>query len=112
MNRTVHVMICLGAGLLGGVLSRWIIPTPVLAQAPAPAAAAPQEIRAQQFTLVTEDGRILGTFGYDHPRGLGNNPGRKQFVNDNAVPTIKLFDAHGRETWSAGGSPIRTLGER
>lgn len=102
-------MLCLGAGLLGGLVSRCMVPTPVLAQAPA---AAPQEIRAQQFTLVTEDGRILGSFGYDRPKEISKSPARRPAANDSAVPSIRLFDAHGREIWSAGGPQIRTLSER
>ncbi len=98
MNRNLNLILCLAAGLIGGVLSRWVVPAPVLAQAPASAL---KDIRAQRFTLVTEDGRILGTFGPDQP------------LNNNAMPVIKLFDPSGREIWSAGGSGfIRKLSER
>jgi hypothetical protein len=98
MNRTLNLALSLGAGLLGGALSRWAVPTPVLAQAPVSPV---KDIRAQRFTLVTEDGRILGTFGTDQP------------LNNNAMPVIKLFDTSGKEIWSAGGSGfIRKLSER
>ncbi len=68
---------------------------------PAPVVSAPKDVRAQRFTLVTEDGRILGTFGSDLS------------VNNNAMPVIKLFDPSGKEIWSAGGSGfLRKLSER
>ena len=114
MNRNLTLILAFAAGLLGGVLSRWITPTPVLAQAqatpPASAAPVPKEIRAQRFTLVGEDGAVLGTFGLDQgmmmerPRVNGKPRGN---------PTTKLFDESGNEFWSAGGSTfLRKLGER
>jgi hypothetical protein len=106
MNRNMTLILAFGAGLFGGVLSRWITPTPVLAQAqatpPASATPVPKEIRAQRFTLVGEDGTVLGTFGIDSINGrLRGNP------------SIRLFDESGKEIWSAGGSGfLRKLGER
>jgi hypothetical protein len=111
MNRNMTLILAFGAGLLGGVLSRWITPTPVLAQAqatlPASATPVPKEIRAQRFTLVGEDGVVLGTFGMDSMM--------RERVNGKlrGNPTIKLFDESGKEIWSAGGSGfLRKLGER
>jgi len=48
MNRKVHFTLALTAGLLGGVLSRYLIPIPVFAQAQTPT---PREIRAQRFVF-------------------------------------------------------------
>jgi hypothetical protein len=36
MSRKLHVILALAAGLLGGLLSRYLAPTPVFAQAQAP----------------------------------------------------------------------------
>jgi hypothetical protein len=109
MSRSLNLALSLAAGLLGGMVSRWVIPTPVLAQAPMPA---PKDVRAQRFTLVTEDGRVLGVFGSDQPLDAGNNPARRPSASANALPTIKLFDPSGKEIWSAGGSGFRTLSVR
>jgi hypothetical protein len=103
MNRNLNISLAFAAGLLGGMASRWFIPTPVvLAQTQAPA---PKDIRAQRFTLVTEEGAILGTFGIE--QGWERVNGKRA-----GIPVIKLFDQSGKETWSAGGSPIRTLSGR
>jgi hypothetical protein len=103
MNRNLNIALAFAAGLLGGVASRWLVPTPVvLAQTQAPA---PKDVRAQRFTLVNEDGAILGMFGID--QGLERVNGKR-----GGNPVIKLFDQSGKETWSAGGSQIRTLSGR
>jgi hypothetical protein len=116
MNRNLTLIPAFAAGLLGGVLSRWITPTPVLAQAPVfaqaqatppgPATPVPKDMRAQRFTLVGEDGSVLGTFGVD--------PMMRERVNGRlrGNPSIKLFDESGKEIWSAGGSGFRTLSGR
>jgi hypothetical protein len=108
MTRNLNLTLAFAAGLLGGGFSRWFVPTPVvLAQAPAPTPVptAPKEIRAQRFTLVGEDGALLGTFGIDQGTMRVNGKLRGN-------PTIRLFDQSGREIWSAGGSPLRTLSGR
>ena len=79
MNRKVNFTIALAAGLLGGVLSRYLIPTPVFAQAPAP-----REIRAQSFVLVNKQGAPLGRIGFD----------------SDGLPNITLVDENGRTIWS------------
>ena len=81
MNRKLNVTLALAAGLLGGLLSRYITPTPVFAQVQAPV---PKEIRAQRFVLVNDQGVPLGVFGFDRE----------------GVPTIKLIDQSGRTIWS------------
>ena len=87
MNRaTLTLPLALCAGLLGGMVSRYVTPTTVLAQ---DRSMAPKEIRAQRFTLVNERGTVLGVFGFDSPE-RGNNP------------TLRLFDESGHEVFRAG----------
>ncbi len=83
MNQRLTLTLALAAGLLGGLMSRYFTPTPVLAQAQT---LAPKEIRAQTFVLVDPRGVPLGLMGFD-PRGN---------------PVIKLVDERGRVIWSAG----------
>jgi hypothetical protein len=108
MNNKLTVSLALVAGLAGGMLTRFIAPAPVFAQAPAqtlpfpatpgPAAPAPitKEIRAESFVLLDPNDRVAGTFTAE-PRGVGL-PDR-----------IILRDAHGHELWSVGGGNIRPL---
>jgi hypothetical protein len=81
MRRKLNVILALAAGLLGGIVSRHLTPTPVFAQAQAPI---PKEIKAQKFVIVNEDGKALGVFGFDH----------------NGTPMVKLTDENGRTIWS------------
>ena len=81
MNRKVNFTLALAAGLLGGVLSRYLTPTPVFAQAQAPA---PREIRAQSFLVVNKQGAPLGRIGFD----------------SDGLPNITLVDEDGRTIWS------------
>jgi len=85
-QRVLTLALALGAGLLGGMLSRHVTPITVLAQ---DRSTAPKDIRAQRFTLVNEQGIVLGVFGLDSPE-QGSNP------------TIRLFDESGREIFRAG----------
>jgi hypothetical protein len=54
MNRPLTVVLALGGGLLGGLLTRYIGPPSAFAQNQAPVA---KEIRAQSFTLVDSSNR-------------------------------------------------------
>ncbi len=83
MNRTLTLTLALAAGLFGGMLSRYLAPIPVHAQAQTPA---PKEIRAQNFVLVNPQGIEVGLMGIG-PQGR---------------PVIKLVDDQGRTLWSAG----------
>lgn len=77
----------LAAGLLGGMISHYLSPQPVHAQAEPP-----KELRAGSFVLVNENGTVLAK--------LCDEAGR---------PSLRLFDERGREIWSAGGKiGIRT----
>jgi hypothetical protein len=59
MNRTLTLTLALAAGLLGGILSRYVTPAAVLAQAHS---TAPKDIRSQRFTLVNENGASRGVW--------------------------------------------------
>jgi hypothetical protein len=99
MNK-MTIVVALVAGVVGGVISRTISPAPVLAQqaqAPSPAAV---ELRAQRFSLVNQDGMVVGTFMVDKAKPLEGMPYK---------PTIRLLDFNGKEIWSAGGDPVRKL---
>ncbi|HXI39117.1 MAG TPA: hypothetical protein VNH83_04020 [Bryobacteraceae bacterium] len=72
MNRKANFTLALAAGLLGGMFSRYLTPTPVFAQVQA---SAPKEIRAQSFFLVNKQGTPLGRIGFDSD-GLPNNYAR------------------------------------
>jgi hypothetical protein len=97
MNRKLNLTLALAAGLLGGLLSRYLTPTSVLAQPQTPA---PRELRAQSFVLVNESGAALGEFAIDHD-GMAN---------------IKLYDqkanAEGMNhvIWIARGMSVQSLG--
>ena len=109
MNNKLIVAVAVLAGLAGGMLTRFIAPAPVFAQAPVqvlpgpvPAVPAPsspaitREIRAESFAIVDQYGRVAGTFTAESTsRG---RPGR-----------IVLRDAYGHEIWGAGGSSNRPL---
>jgi hypothetical protein len=86
MNRKLNLGLSLAAGLLGGFLSHFISPGLVHAQTQA---AAPKEIRAQSFVIVTDQGRPAGLFGFDKD---GN-------------ASIVLLDKMGKVVWSASGKP-------
>lgn len=77
------LVLTFAAALLGGIVSHYLSPQIVHAQAQTQAS---QEIRASRFVLVNEKGQVLGT--------LCDEGGR---------PSLKLFDERGREIWSAGG---------
>jgi hypothetical protein len=115
MNKHLNVVLALVAGLLGGLLTRYIAPPATFAQDQAP-----KEIRAQSFTLVDTSDRTVGTFTFERvPGGPIFQDGRfGRFPNNQVVPEppvpmrIVLRDANGHEIWSAGGSAIRPLSQR
>ncbi len=101
MNKST-IAVALAAGLVGGVISRYVSPAPVLAQqAQAPSATpAPLELRAQRFVLLNPDGAVGGTFTVEQPKAT-------DFPFP--PPSIRLLDWSGKEIWRAGGSPVRNL---
>jgi hypothetical protein len=82
MNRNMNLALALAAGLVGGILSRYLAPTPVLAQAQI---TNPKEIRAENFVIVDENGAPRGAFGIDRKDGW---------------PTLEITDAKGH-AWRA-----------
>ena len=73
-----NLALSIAAGLLGGALSSHLWPLAAHAQSQPP-----EEIRAQRFTLVSQDGVALGSFSFD-------NAGRPQII---------LRDRSGHEVW-------------
>ena len=85
--KKLNLALALAAGFAGGVLSHSLAPPAVQAETPV----APTELRARSFLLVNEKGAVRGTFALDA----------------NGRPALRLFDANGREVWSAEGPTIR-----
>ncbi len=97
MNRTITLLLVLAMGFLGGLLSPLVISTPVHAQGTRGDA---KEIRAQSFTLVDGDNRVVGTF-----KPSVELQGKKM--------DVVLLDQNGREIWRAGGGmALRSLDAR
>ncbi len=95
MNRKLNLSLALAAGLLGGMLSRYIAPLPVLAQA-----GPPKELRAQSFVLVDDKNNVVGTFTAST---IPPKPGQNQ--------TVVLLDRNDKEIWRAGVS-VKVLAQR
>jgi len=87
MNRPIILILALTAGLLGGLLSHFVISTPVHAQA---SQRSEKEFRAQSFTLVDENNKVVATFKPSVELQQG-----KKF-------DVVLLDQNGREIWRAG----------
>jgi hypothetical protein len=102
MNRTLTLALGLGAGLLGGMLTRYIAPPPAHAQ---DQAAVSKEIRAQSVVLVDQFNRTAATFSYEPTPGVRMLPRGQQTPQVPLGPgRVVLRDASGREIWSAGGN--------
>jgi hypothetical protein len=117
MTKALTVALALIAGLMGGLLARYIAPPAVFAQNQ-PAIA--KDVRSQSFTLVDPSDRVVGTFTAEpvpgaNPMRLHRNPQspNNQSATDSFVPAyIVLRDSNGNRIWSAGGGMIRPLSER
>jgi hypothetical protein len=116
MNKTLTIVLALGAGLLGGILTRYIAPPAAHAQ---DQAAIAKEIRAQSFTLVDQFDHTAGTFAYEPLPGARMMLRRPPFTDNQTPPDrvipgrVVLRDAGGHEIWSAGAnSLIRPVTER
>jgi len=82
--RKWSVTLSFGAGLLGGALSHNFSIRVAQAQSKTPLV---KEERAESFVLVNEKGVVLG-----------------KFCDEGGRASLRLFDEHGREIWSTGGS--------
>ena len=94
LQSAVFVALC--AGLLGGMLSWYFVPTAVLAQNQP---ATPREVRAQSIILTDAAGNPVGVF-----TSVPQKIGQKR--------AIVLLDQDGTQIWSAGESPLRRLSQR
>jgi hypothetical protein len=92
MKPNLSLALALAAGLLGGLLTRYISPPTVSAQNQSQPA---KEIRAQSFTLVDQSNQIAGTFTTEPVTGRP--------IGHPTQTRIVLRDPYGRELWSAGG---------
>jgi hypothetical protein len=100
MRKHLNVALALLAGLLGGLISRYIAPPAVMAQNATPVT---NEVRAQSFVIVDRVGKTVATFASGGVSAAGNRT-----VSGGIVV---LRDADGHEIWSAGGTQFRTLTE-
>jgi hypothetical protein len=91
MNTRLTIAIALVAGLLGGLLTRYIAPPVAFAQ---DQTSNSKDIRSQSFTLVDSSDRAIGTFSTE--------PGL--YVGAKRQMRIVLRDFSGCEIWSAGGA--------
>jgi hypothetical protein len=99
MKKHLNIVFALAAGLVGGLISRYIAPPVVMAQNQPPFSS---EMRAQSFVIVDAMGKTIATFAF----GRTANAGRPS-----AGGIVVLRDADGHEIWSAGGTQFRTLTE-
>ena len=89
----LNVLLALFAGLLGGIVSSYLLPQRV--QTTAPSTAVPSVVAAQRFVLVDNAGNPAGIFA------VGTPPGQQGTA-------IVLYDAEGREIWRASDT-VRPL---
>jgi hypothetical protein len=89
MNNKLTFAMVLLAGFAGGMLTRFIAPTPVFAQD----ALAPAELRARSFVLIDRDGHAVASLEPDP-------------MNGGTWRRIVLRTPDGRVIWAAGGSSI------
>jgi hypothetical protein len=95
MSKAPTVTLALAAGLVGGLLSRYVAPPSAFAQDKAKVT---KEVRAQSFTLVDPSDHAVGTFTFEPgPLAMSPNP-----IPFSAGGRVILRDSNGREIWSAG----------
>lgn len=101
MNNKLVIVLAFAAGLVGGLLSRYVAPPTTFAQNQAPVT---KEFRAEGFTLVDSTNRPVGTFA-SAPAGPlppPPPPGAAPLPESRAPRTrIVLRDSSGQEIWSA-----------
>ena len=116
MTKTITLALALVAGLLGGLLTRYMAPPAAFAQNQP---SITKEIRAQSFALVDASNRLVGTFTIEplpSTFSFRQNPQSPNnlFVTDTVVPAymVVVRDSSGHKIWSAGGSMIQPLNQR
>ena len=116
MTKTLNIALALVAGLLGGLLTRYMAPSAAFAQNQP---SITKEIRAQSFTLVDASNRLAGTFTIEpvpSTFSFRQNPPspNNQFAPEAFVPAyiVVLRDSSGHKIWSAGGSMIQPLNQK
>jgi hypothetical protein len=85
----LNVLLALFAGLMGGILSDYLLPERVQT-------AFPNVVAAQRFVLVDSGGHPAGVFSVGTPSGQQGTG-------------IVLYDAQGRQIWYASGAMGRSL---
>ena len=81
--------VALLAGLLGGILSHYVLLQLVPVQTPT----APNVVAARSFVLIDSSGQPAGVFAVGAPS-----------PQQGSAPSIVLYDAQGREIWRATDS--------
>ena len=102
MTNKMTIGLALGAGILGGMLARYVAPPSVSAQDKAPVA---REMRAQSFVLVDPSDRVVGTFTTEPSRGL--RMGRPPEPLGTTPRNVVLRDSGGRIVWNTDGGLYR-----
>jgi hypothetical protein len=97
MSNNLNTVLALAAGLIGGMLTRYIAPVTVSAQSQPPL-----EMRAQSFTLVDPTDRVIGSFTTEPSRGLAV-PGPRDPAGLASARHIILRDSSGHVIWSTDG---------
>ncbi len=101
MNNKLTISLALGAGLIGGMLTRYVSPPTVSAQ---DQVSLPKELRAQSFVLVDRTNNIVGTFMTEPsvgPRIAG--PDSRQEPGAGVPRHVVLRDSSGRLIWNTDG---------
>jgi hypothetical protein len=101
MSKALIVTLALTAGLVGGLLSRYIAPPSAFAQGKATVT---KEVRAQSFTLVDPSDQAIGTFTLEPVGPQVVFVSGPNVYPDTRHTAIVLRDSTGREIWRAGGS--------
>ena len=107
-NRSLTIILAVAAGMLGGFLSRCITPPFVYGQAQPGVV----EVRAQRFSIIDPQGRVVGTFTgtFTNERLSRTLPPPFGGTLPPRNPRIALVDGTGREFWSADANNLKTLG--
>jgi hypothetical protein len=93
MQKTSLPLVILSAAIFtGGLVSHYIWPRTVLAQAPTQTQAAQMEMRTQHFTFVNEKNEVQAVLSID--------------VDSQGHPTLILSDRNGKRIWTGGGSGL------